>query len=237
MPRRLRNNTTIIPDASDIAAHQAETILLIANEKIMAEAAALPVASVEDVWKTTLFSEDFNLGTKLGNSIFIEKTKGLAKADCLDLNKANSLAIQKVFRSLDRIMGDVISKIPTQFNADGTVTLAANLLITLKNVQCAAIARNNVALGVTGPIPSSLFSMKTLNPGNNGNEKSQFYKKFHSSVVAHLIKNILSVTGYDDFLLQQDKFAFYNDAVGEMGFDGATMIYILYLLIRILAQS
>ena len=88
-----------IPDTGDIAAHQAETILLIENENIMAASAALPLAPVEDVWKTTPFSGDFNPGTKLGNSIFLEKTKGLAEADHLDLNKANLLAIQKVFQS------------------------------------------------------------------------------------------------------------------------------------------
>ena len=50
MPRRLRNNTTSIPDAGDIAANQAEAILLIANENIMAAAAAGAVAPVEEVW-------------------------------------------------------------------------------------------------------------------------------------------------------------------------------------------
>ena len=109
-------------------------------------AAALTVALVEDVWKTTCFSGDFNLGTKLGNSIFLERTKGLAKADRLELNKANSSPIHKAFRSRERIMGDVISKIPTQFNADGTVKSTANLLmhyhgIVLENMQRMAIPR------------------------------------------------------------------------------------------------
>ena len=97
MTRRLRSNTTSIPDAGDIAAHQAETILLIANKNIMAAAAAGTVAPVEDVRKTIPFSGDFNPGNKFGNSIFLKKTKGLVEADCLDLNKANSLAIHKVF--------------------------------------------------------------------------------------------------------------------------------------------
>ena len=44
-----------------------------------------------------------------------------------------------------------------------------------------------------------------------------------------MIKNILLVTGYNDLLLQQDKFAFYNDAIGKMEFDGATIIYIIFM--------
>ena len=179
------------------------------------------MSRVEDVWKTTSFSGDFNQGSKLGNSIFLDNTKGLAEADRLYLNKTNSLAIYKVFRSSERIIGDVISKTPTHFNADVTVNLTANLLmqyhrITLENVQRAAIAHYNVALDVANHIPPYTFSMKTLDPSNKGDEKIQFYKKFHSSVITHLIKNILSVTGYDDLLLQQEKFAFYNNAIGEM---------------------
>ena len=55
------------------------------------------MALVEDVWITTPFSGNFNPGTKLGNTVFLEKTKGLAEVNRLDLNKANSLAIHKVF--------------------------------------------------------------------------------------------------------------------------------------------
>ena len=75
MSRRLRSNTSSIPDAGDIAAHQAETTLLIENENIMAAAVAGAVAPVEEIWKTTPFSGGFNPVAKLGNSIFLEKTK------------------------------------------------------------------------------------------------------------------------------------------------------------------
>ena len=180
MPQRLRNNTTSIPDAGDIVSHQAEDILLITKKDIMAAAAAEPVVPVEDVWKTTPFSGDFNPGTKLGSSIFLEKTKILAEADCLALNKANSLDIHKVFWSRERIN----FKTPTQFNAYGTVKSSENILtqyhrITLENVQCAAIAQYNVALAVADPISPPLFSMKTINPGKNGNDKRKFYNKVH----------------------------------------------------------
>ena len=176
MPQRLCSNTSSIPDAGDIAEHQAKTTLLIANKNIMAAAAAGDVAPVEEVWKTTPFSGNFNPDTNLRKSIFIKKTKSLDEADRLDLNKANILANHKFFKNRGRIMVGVISKTPTQFNADGTVKLTANLLtkyyhIRLENVQRAAIARYNVALAVADPIPPSLFSMKNTDPGNNGNGK------------------------------------------------------------------
>ena len=61
-----------------------------------ADAPAVPPAPVvEEVCKTTPFSGDFNTGTKLGNSIFIKKTKGLPESVRLDLTKKNSQDIHK----------------------------------------------------------------------------------------------------------------------------------------------
>ena len=61
--------------------------------------AVQPAPVVEEVWKTTRFSGDFNPGTKLGNSIFLEKTKGLPKSVRLDLTKKNSQEIHKCLRA------------------------------------------------------------------------------------------------------------------------------------------
>ena len=57
----------------------------------------------------------------------------------------------------------------------------------------------------------------------------QLYKKLHSSSVTHLIKNILSFTGYNDLILQQAKFVFYNDPICDMVFDVVTMIYFFFM--------
>ena len=37
------------------------------------------------------------------------------------------------------------------------------------------------------------------------------------------------VTGYNDLFLQQEKIAFYNDVIVEMEFNGATMIYFIFM--------
>ena len=57
--------------------------------------AVQPAPVVEEACKTTPFSGDFIPGTKLGNSIFIEKTKGLPESVRLDLTKNNSQEIHK----------------------------------------------------------------------------------------------------------------------------------------------
>ena len=48
-------------------------------------------------WKTDPFQGKFNPGTKTGQAIFLEKTKGLAKKDRLELSKSNSAEILKFF--------------------------------------------------------------------------------------------------------------------------------------------
>ena len=59
-----------------------------------AGAPAVPPAHVvEEVWKTTPFSGDFNPGSKPGNSIFIEQTKGLHESVRLDIYNTNNIII------------------------------------------------------------------------------------------------------------------------------------------------
>ena len=81
MPRALRSNSSA-PRVWNLEAHQQN-----AYQHILEQMAGInpgsgapavpPSPVVEEVWKTTPFSGDFNPGTKLDNSIFIEKTKGI----------------------------------------------------------------------------------------------------------------------------------------------------------------
>jgi hypothetical protein len=85
-------------------------------------------AVTAEVWKTTPYSGNFNLGTKHGNTIFVEKTKGLSEANQLDLAKKNSQAIHKYSRGCEMLMGDIIYKVPIEFNPNGTVKTHRNLI-------------------------------------------------------------------------------------------------------------
>jgi len=57
---------------------------------------------------------------KLGNSIFVEKTKGLPEADRLDLSKKNSQAIHRYLLARETLMGHVVTKVPIEFNIDSS---------------------------------------------------------------------------------------------------------------------
>ena len=93
MPRALRSNSSA-PRVWNLEAHQQNE-----DQNILEQMAGInavpPAPVVKEVWKTTPFSGDFNPGTKLGNIIFIEKTKGLPESVILDLTKNNSQEIHK----------------------------------------------------------------------------------------------------------------------------------------------
>ena len=88
--------------------------------------------------------------------------------------------------------------------------------MTIENLQRAAFARYDTALVLGAPIPPAPFTMRTLDPGNDADDKKHFFLRVHCNIVAHIIKNGLSVQGYYDLLLKKDKFAFYNVATGEV---------------------
>ena len=111
-------------------------------------------------------------------------------------------------------MGNVVTRVPIKFNPDGSVLETATLLsqyqqMNLKDLQRAAQARFNAPLAAGTAIPAPPFRMLTLDPGNNDDHKKQFYSQVHSNVVAHIIKNGLSTSGYNNLLLQKEKFTYY----------------------------
>ena len=64
--------------------------------------------------------------------------------------------------------------------------------------------------------------------GNDADDKKQFFLRVHWNVVAHIIKNGLSVQWYSNLLLKKDKFSFYNAATGEIEYDGPKMMFLLF---------
>ena len=142
-----------------------------------AGAPAVPLAHppdpvVEEVWKTTPFSGDFNPGTKLGNRIFIEKTKGLPESERPDLTKKKSQEIHKYLRDRETLMGNVVTKVQIANNPDGTVKTTANLITqyqqtTFEDLQRAAFARYNTVLAFGVPQKRTSLHFTTQLPARS----------------------------------------------------------------------
>ena len=114
MPRQNLLANFNAPSVWDLEAHQAIVNQQIAQENMAAVlpgggaggAGAAPV--VQEIWKTNPYSGDFNPGTKLGQTIFAEKLKGLAEEKHLDLTKGNAAELRKYFVSRETTMGDCV---------------------------------------------------------------------------------------------------------------------------------
>lgn len=203
-------------------------------EAIIPPAPVIMAATIE--WKTDPFQGKFNPGTKSGQAIFLEKTKGLAEKDRLELSKSNSAEIHKFFRSKEGQMGEVITKVPTEYANDGTVIKSANLLsqyhlLTLDDVQRAAHNRFNTPIASGDPIPDpaiSPFKARDLDPATKNDDKRDFYLQVDSAVVAKLCENCLSTSGYNDLMLNKDKFSFTDSTTGQVKYDGPTMVFLIY---------
>ena len=203
------------PADPDIELHEEETIM----------------ATTE--WKTDPFHGNFNPATKLGHQIYLEKTKGLPASERLELSKGNAADIHKFFRSRQVRMGEIVTKIPTERAADGTVAKSINLLtqyhqLDLELLQREGNALYNVAIADGAPVPEAPFTARTLSPGTDATDKADFYRQVDSSVVAKLWENCLTESGYNDLMLQVDKFAYTEAASGQVKYHGPTMLFLTY---------
>ena len=185
-----------------------------------------------EIWKSNPLQGDFNPGSKIGKDIFIEKSKGLADDKRIEWKKSSATKLHSYFRARENKM-DACIQVPTEFNADGTVKTTKNLLsqyhsIKLTECQRAAQGRYATALAVADPLPAHPFTAKVLDPATNNADKKQFYAKVHSNVVAKIIENGLTPSGFEDLLMKKHLFEFRNATTGEIEFDGPTMLYLVY---------
>lgn len=242
MPRRLRSHSAFdpsldpLPEAWDIEQHQVIADQYVANQTMNAannnnNADANANANDANIeWKTNPHIGNFNPGTDTGRKIFNEKTKGLPEADRLALSKSNSAQIQRYFKAREQYLS-ILSAIPIEWNNDGSVKTTASLLsqsymISLQDVQREAHKRFGNVLAPADPIPSTPFSLREINPGSDEADKATFYDRVHSNVAVELIKNCLTPMGYEDLMLQKEKFTFKGRGIIEL--DGPTMLYLLY---------
>ena len=113
------------------------------------------------------------------------------------------------------------------------MTKTANLLsqyhlIKLEHLQRASHARFNIPIAQADPIPAAPFTARTLAPATVDLDKPIFYSQVECSVINMIIKNGISSSGYGDLLLQKDKFAFQDNATGQLKLDGPTMVFLIF---------
>lgn len=189
-----------------------------------------PPAPVE-VWKTAPDRGNFNPGTKHGQLIFNEKSKGLPEDKRLDLNRTNGPNIHKVLRAREPHFRGV-TEIPIKIDALGNVVESGNILIqhqkiTLSDCQRAGHILFQDGFSLQDPVPATPFTATVLDPANTPGHKARFYKVVNNNVAVKIIQNTLTVNGYDDLLALKDLFT-YTNGNGDTEYHAATMLHIMY---------
>ena len=172
----------------------------------------------------------FNLGTVAGQKIFLEKTKGLSTAGNLPLSNASATNIMGFLKMKEQLMGIFVTRVPTLYTS-GVGSSPMNLIhqspsIPLDIFQRGAHARFGTALADGDTIPEQPWISVALDPANNNADEATFYTRVHENVVVEIVKNFLTPNGWDDLMLQQQKFVF-SDITGMKSYDGPTLLKVL----------
>mmetsp|Transcript_16553 Transcript_16553/g.33761 ORF Transcript_16553/g.33761 Transcript_16553/m.33761 type:complete len:231 (-) Transcript_16553:277-969(-) len=192
-------------------------------------AGAAAAASIE--WKTNPFHGNFNPGTTNGQKMFIERSKEHAEGKRFNLSIEFATDIHQFLISKEGELGNCCN-IPIAFNGHNCPMEFANLItqhskISLELVQRNAHKRFATMLAQNADVPTPPFTSRTLDPANNNDDKATFYDRVNASVLAKAIENLLTPLGYQDLLLNKEKFSFTDATTGEIHFDGPTMVKII----------
>ena len=123
-----------------------------------------------------------------------------------------------------------MTRVPTSY-AGGIPSELKNIIyqspsITIEMCQCRAFTRYSTPLGEHDPIPARPWMEAPIDPANIAGDKDRFYDRVNGNVVVELVKNILTPKGWNDLMLQQEKFSFYN-SMGEKSYDGPTLLKVV----------
>ena len=154
-----------------------------------------------EVWTANPNLGNFNPGTAIGAKIFERKTKGLPDEKRLPLNRKSATAFRTLVKANAGTFGDSVTKIPTEYAADGTtVTKHTNLMADYSEISKERLVRESLkiygmAVAETDPIPAGPFNLRALDPANVATDKDIFYKRVHRNVLSEFLRNVLDQDG------------------------------------------
>jgi len=196
-------------------------------------AVAQPAAPASVSWVVHPYQINFNPGTKQGEAIFRNKTKGLATDKRFTLQRKDAQFIRRYFAAKSDSLGAVVTKVPLTFDVTtGNALTFGNLLTDYGSISMDRLIRNaHTSFGTSipdgDPIPPAPFQERVLDPANNADDEATFYERVHSLVLTELIKNSLVEEEYAKLTLRKKEFAFY-DSRGYENIDGACLLKAIY---------
>ena len=199
---------------------------VVVGPPVLVPAVTVPI----DIWNVNPLTGNFNPCTASGQRLFLKKTEGLPVDQRLPLTNSSSEKIMEILKIKEQVMGGVVTGVPTSY-AGGIPSELKNIIyqspsITIEMCQRRAFTRYSTPLGEHDPIPARPWMEAPIDPANIAGDKDRFYDRVNWNVVVELVKNILTPKGWNDLMLQQEKFSFYN-SMGEKSYDGPTLLKVV----------
>ena len=245
-PRQLRSNTDlqndfIFPSNSPEMRQRNNQVQEVQEENIMADddagAAPVNVPAVNNsvtVWSSNPNVGNYNPGTRNGQEIFRNKTKGLPEEKKFQVISTDAGAMKQFFIGKSTSLGGIVTRVAIEKNADGSVKKTANLitqhqLTDLDILKRQAHARYKDPIADDDPIPGGPWTARVLDPENNLDDRAAFYAQVHSNAVTELIKNTVTPSGLAKIL--QGKLAeisFIDPVTEATVIDGPCLLWCLW---------
>jgi hypothetical protein len=187
-----------------------------------------------EIWSENPVTEEFNPGTSTGQKIFLLLSKGPDDGKKFSLSPTEAQDFMSFIRSKAQAFGPCVTHVPSEWDNTGRPLRFVNIIDQYQSIgvdilQRAAFERYSTPVAPTDPIPPQPWNSRIIDPANNANDRSVFYSRVHSSVVAQTIFNSLDPRSLKTLELEKDKFTFYENS-GIFKKDGPTQLYCLLKL-------
>ena len=96
--------------------------------KIDDDASALAAPAVAEQWSVNPYHRNFNPGTRLGQTIFEKKAKGLPADERFIATNEDSQGIRRFLQGRSVALGKVVTRILLEYDASGDATVFGDLL-------------------------------------------------------------------------------------------------------------
>ena len=131
---------------------------------------------------------NFNPSTPQGQKIFNVKTPGLPEDKKFEITTMEGAAFRKYSLGKQAALGGVVTCVPSDYNADGTVKTTANLIKQYKLIPFERICREAYKcyvgdLSHNAPLPAGPYVIRQLDPENDLADRASFYKQVDANVV------------------------------------------------------
>ena len=185
-------------------------------------------------WTANPMTANFNPGTPQGQKIFDVKTRGLPEDKKFEITTMEGAGFRKYLLGKQAALGGVVTCLPIEINADGTVRVTANLikqyqLISFDCVRREAYKRYVGDLAHNAALPQGPYVMQQLDPENSMADRATFYKQVDANVVHQLMVNSITATGYSNVIQgHEDEISYTCPVTGSIVVDGPSLLHLIW---------